>query len=346
VREYCSGYLKTKDFTIDQFTDMQKTIIITLLLLGSTLFLIGQSKKRFIRIPTDESFIYDICYSKAGTVLFVADDNSIKAFDTKSQQLISEFSNGHTAQILSIDLSTDSSTLVSGAKDSTTVIWDMESKKPLKTIKLKGIVTSVDISHDGKLLAIGTSAGTAYLYNLDNLQQQNIFNDHFEDISAVAISPGNNLLATTGADKTVKLYDVKTGELISQLDEHKNWVRDIAFSPDSSKLISCGDDSRVIHWNITNPEKPKPYINTKTGSGWVLCVEYYNDSHTYAYGDFGGNVAIKSAFAEYTAKTKAPVTKVIFQPNDNGYFKLAVATRGKGVLLMKAGNMIFKGEKE
>jgi WD40 repeat protein len=155
----------------------------------------------------------------------------------------------------------------------------------------------------------------------------------------VKFSPDGALLATASGDNSINIYDVKNNKLITSLTGHKSWVRDISFSEDGTKLISCSDDSRLITWDINNIQNILIRDNSKFGFSWILSVAFNEDSKTYAYGGVNGNAVIETTFGDYKAKINKPINRILFKPNEGIYLKIAIATRGKGVMLIDAKNM-------
>jgi WD40 repeat protein len=322
---------------------MKKKIFMAFAFLSSLFIGYSQKGNAPIVYKTNNDIIYNICFTEKGGVLGIADDNTIKAYSTNSQGLLYEFKNGHKSQILAIDISKDSTLLVSGGKDSTMVIWDFVNKKILKSLTYqKGIITSVKISPDRRYLASGGTDNKVYLYDLEKNEVVHEFTDHVDDITSVKFSPDGTLLATASGDNTIKIYDVKNIKLLASLTGHKSWVRDISFSGDGTRLISCGDDSRIIEWNITNIQNIRVLNNSKIAFCWILSVAFNNDSKSYAYGDFNGNTIIDTPFSRYKINFNVPINKVIFKPNENDVLEIAIATRGKGVFLINAKDMKLK----
>jgi WD40 repeat protein len=284
----------------------------------------SQKDKDFIVFNTDSKIIYDICFSDNGKVLVIADNKTIKAYSTEENGLITEFKGGHKEQILSIDISEDSTLLISGGNDSIINIWDFFTNQILKTLKYhKGIITVVKISPSRKYLASGGTDCKVIIYDLDKNHIINEFNDHKDDITSIAFNPNSTMLASASADETIKIYDLISRKLITSLTGYKNWVRDLSWSSDGTELISCGDDSKI-------------------GVGWLLSIQFNEDNKTYSTGGINGRAWIITPFSKYGAKIKYPINKIIFKPDEKIYLTIALATRGKGVILVSANNMDLK----
>ena len=300
----------------------------------------AQNNKVYYRFPTGATIIYDICFTPDGKAIGIADNKSIKVYSMVTNELIREFRDGHSGQILSIDISNDSTKLVSGAKDSTVVIWDFKEGKLLKSLKCNSIITSVCISPDSQYLAYGGSDNMVFVYDMVNDRIISTFSEHSDDITSIAYSPDGNYIATSSGDKMINIYE--NGALLTKLSGHKNWVRDISFNSDGTKLISCGDDRKVITWDISDIGNPGIIIDSKHGFDWLLSVDFNQDDKTYAFADFKGNIEISSNPGGYECNIKSPINRILFKPNEGIFLKIAVATRGKGALLIDVKNMKMK----
>lgn len=319
----------------------KKIILIYLLTVFFTFELSAQKKNPEIHFGNQNSIVYDICFSPNGNVLFVAEDNTINVYRTETQELITQFDTEHTKQIISIDISQDSSIFVSGGKDSLIVIWDLLNGGIKKKLSYhQGIVTSVKISPDNRLITSGSTDNKVVVYDIVDEKILYTFSDHKDDITAVDFSPNGEILASSSGDHNINLYNLKNGKLITTLSEHKDWVRDISFSPDSSKLISCGDDSKVIIWNIDNLDNIKSTV-LKQGFKWLLSSNFNNNSEAYVVAGLEGKIKIYTRFVEVRYNLKAPINKAIFVP-DETQLKIIMATRGKGVILLYSKDMKYK----
>jgi WD40 repeat protein len=298
-----------------------------------------------VNFKTESRSVSDICFTFKGTALAVTDNKSVKIFSTQTGDLLKEFTNGHKRQILTIDISKDSTILVSGGKDSIIVIWNIVSGEILKSLYFhKAIVTSVQFSPDCRYLLSGDSDGKVILYDMKQEKVIREFKDHKRDITAVEFSPDGKLIATAGGDKLIFIYETGNLNLAASLTGHHDWIRDISFSGDSKKLISCGDDSKIFQWHLVNMKVIK---NTRLSNGfisWITGVDYNIDNLSYAYCCFDGSVIIVTPFSKYKTKIKGPVNKIFFKPSEGSYLKVAVATMKSGVLIIDAINMKTKKE--
>jgi len=320
--------------------------IILLIIFMSVLYPVdSRDKQGYFLFNTSCKIIYDIDFTEKGEALAIADNMEIKIYSTVSKELLQTFKNGHRGQILSIDISKDSTLLASAGKDSTIVIWDFISGKIIKKLSWsEGIVTSVEISPDGKYLVAGASDDKAYLYDIARGVLIKTYAVQNDDILCVAFSPTGKLFVIAGAEGLVKVYSIETGDLITSLSGHSNFVRDLSFNGDGTRLLSCGDDSRIITWNFSDIKDIFKTSDKQYGKSWLLCGSYRADGDAYAYGSVNGSIEIKWSQGIYKGRLGVPVNRVLFYPVEGPYLQIAVATRGKGVMLIDGSGLKLKNK--
>ncbi|HEY9647110.1 MAG TPA: WD40 repeat domain-containing protein, partial [Chroococcidiopsis sp.] len=108
---------------------------------------------------------------------------------------------------------------------------------------------SIDISPNGKMVAVGDASGLVYLWHLETTQLLTTFLGHTGWVWSVAFSPDGTTLASSGGDATVRLWDVNSGQCLQILTGHIGCVWCVAFSPDGQRLASGSDDQTVRIWN-------------------------------------------------------------------------------------------------
>jgi WD40 repeat protein len=318
---------------------------ILLLYIFFSISCIGYSQKEnaFVIFKTDNKTIYDICFTNKGAALGIADGNNIKIYSIENNRLIGELSNEHTKQILSLDISTDSTILVSGGKDSTIVVWDLPHGRLVKKLKYhQGIVISAKISPDNRLIASGGSDKNVFVYDIDKNEVRYKFSDQKDDITSVAFSQDSHMLAAASGDGSIIIYDLRNGKIITKLSGQKKWTRAIKFNNDGTKLISGGDYSNIYIYYLANPLNIQKDKFFDTYFNWILGIDFFTDDQTYAYCGLNGKAVIITPYAKYISKIKVPVNKVYFMPNERSILKIAIATMGKGVMLIDTKDMKLK----
>src|SRR5581483_1325562 len=157
------------------------------------------------------------------------------------------------SQIEAFDVSSDGQRIVTGGKDPTLRLWDVQTGQPRQPT-FSGHTAFVDaaaFSPDGRRLASAGDDKTVRLWNADTGQQILPPLMHDDEGWTVAFSPDGHILASGSKDTTIRLWNTDTGQLIGQpLRGHTAGVHDLAFSPDGRRLASAGEDNALRMWDV------------------------------------------------------------------------------------------------
>jgi WD40 repeat protein len=225
----------------------------------------------------------------------------IFAVTVRTQELAVQ--QGHTGTLTSIAISPDGRTLASGNSDHTIKLWDLETKRELRSIAgHSGFVQSVAFSPDGKTLASGSTDETIKLWDVTTgrfLQvfrattapEDNAFTRLFPDahIYSVKFSPDGKLLACGGSDGTVRLWDVASGKQIATfagLDTAKD-VFAVTFSPNGRMLAAADSSGKIKIWNVAT----RAVLMTLDHAAEVYSIAFSPEELTLASG--GDDKAVK-----------------------------------------------------
>jgi len=189
---------------------------------------------------------------------------------------------GHSSWVYFVKFSPDGLTLASASRDTTAVIWNVESGKVVHTLKGHSQpVASLEFSPDGNLLATTSADNTIKIWDVETGNLLRTLSGHFEWILCISFNPDGKTIASGGDDNTIKIWDVYSGELLKTFTGHTDWVRSVDFSPDGLTLVSGGEENMIIFWDVNSGQK----INSvKTRSG---AVRYNYDGSLIASGGFG-----------------------------------------------------------
>ncbi|QPC83986.1 WD40 repeat domain-containing protein [Phototrophicus methaneseepsis] len=111
-----------------------------------------------------------------------------------------------------------------------------------------GTVQTVAWSHDGEMIAVGTSVGV-WIYDAPfEPDNRYLLTSATESILKAAFSPDDKLVATISRDQNLSLWDVQTGRNV--FTGFHGGVQDVAFNSTSTSLVTVGQDSNMIFWNL------------------------------------------------------------------------------------------------
>ncbi|MFP4101481.1 S-layer homology domain-containing protein [Coleofasciculus sp.] len=199
---------------------------------------------------------------------------------------------GHSRGIMSVEISPDGQTLVSGG-DNTVKIWDLSTGELQRTLRDHSEwVYSVDVSPDSRRIASGSVDNTVKIWNLQTGELLHNLTGHSDSVIDIDISPGGGLVASGSDDETIKVWDLGTGELLRTFTGHTDPVNAVAISPDGETVVSGSFDGTIKVWNWRRVED-NDLLRTLSGhSGGVHAVAIAPDGQTLISGGQDNTIKI------------------------------------------------------
>ncbi|WP_286824661.1 hypothetical protein, partial [Microcystis sp. LSC13-02] len=216
---------------------------------------------------------------------------------------------GHDSVVTSVNFSPDGKTLVSGSRDNTIKLWDVETGQEILTLKgHDSNVWSVNFSPDGKTLVSGSGDNTIKLWNVETGQEIRTLKGHDSYVNSVNFSPDGKTLVSGSDDNTIKLWNVETGQ--------ENSVWSVNFSPDGKTLVSGSGDSTIKLWNVETGQE----IRTLKGhDDSVYSVNFSSDGKTLVSGSYDTTIKLWNVKTGQEIRTlkghDSVVTSVNFSPD-------------------------------
>ena len=205
----------------------------------------------------------------------------------------------HPARIISIGISGDGQTLISGSQGKTITLWNLKNKEKIHSFNLNGHdnhISRIAISPNGKILASGGGFHdrTIKLWHLETgAEIRTLKPNPGGEITALAFTPDGETLVSSSYDKTVRVWNWQTGEEIHSLTGHKNWVTSVALSSDGNMIVSGDWDGMVKLWDLHTGEEISS-LDEFCGSyaNVIASVNISPDAKTIAIGDRSGRIKL------------------------------------------------------
>jgi WD40 repeat protein len=137
-----------------------------------------------------------------------------------------------------------------------------------------GIVASIDVSPDGRLLASAGPDNVVKLWDLVSGKLLRNLHGHSDVVSCVVFNPSGSILASGSVDSTIRLWDVATGNVLKTLQEHADTVSTVAFSRDGKMLASGSRDKMIKLWEVDTGKQ----LRTWTASEEVVSLAVSPDA--------------------------------------------------------------------
>ncbi|MBH8571769.1 AAA-like domain-containing protein [Nostocaceae cyanobacterium CENA369] len=249
---------------------------------------------------------------------------------------------GHTAAVLAVDVSPDSSLIASASVDKTIKLWRRDGTEVATLKGHTATVRSIAFSPDGQRLASASEDGTLKLWQLNGEpalregfppqatgeprrgQLLRTFKGHTASVWGVAWSPDGQFLASASFDTTVKLWK-RDGKLLRTLQGYKQGFWGIAWSPDGEIVAAANLDKTVKLWKRDtsgwqNAKSLQPLLGH---TGWVVGVAFSPDGKTIASSSEDKTVKLwqrdskDGSYHQYKTLTghSAGIWGVAFSPN-------------------------------
>ena len=211
---------------------------------------------------------YDIAYSQDGSLVATAAQTArpnLKIFRTSDNALVSQLP-GHPQNTYGTAFSPNGELLASAGSigdgvtaDTTTVkIWRVSDGTLVHEVPANtgGYASSVQFSHDGKLLATSGGMYDIEIWRVSDWSRVlDIPTTDPQTTYTARFSPDDRYLVTSGTKNTAKVWRVADGSLVSTLVGHTYSVADAVFSPDGTEVATVGYDNTARIWNPMTGEQ-------------------------------------------------------------------------------------------
>jgi WD40 repeat protein/ribosomal protein S27E len=193
------------------------------------------------------------------------------------------------SEITTVVTASDSSLIAAGSPSGNFGVWSRNDDKPLFTGVHDVGVQCMALSHDLKLLAIG-SEKSVVLWDIHSRRQVRKFMTPDEDARSIGFSADDNLLicVSRAGEVTVTVWNTSTGEMKSK--EQTNYFADkSAISRDGAFVVIGTPNSDVVLWDVQQqrvlqtiacPEQPS--INSLLQLSFTLGSEGVIASYDWA----------------------------------------------------------------
>lgn len=185
---------------------------------------------------------------------------------------------GHTGQVTSVAISSDGKIAVSGSRDKTVRVWDLQTGQTRNVLKGHfNDVESVAFTPDGMTIIFGSVDSTLRIWNLLTNEIRTIFIGQLINVRSVAISPDCQTVLLGCTDGIVRICNILTGEIHHILKGHERSVESVVISLDGTTAISGSKDKTIRVWDIQTGETKKilnghtDYVTSVVlGSDWKI----------------------------------------------------------------------------
>lgn len=124
----------------------------------------------------------------------------------------------------------------------------MEKLKSMS--KSADIINCIDFRSDGKLFAIGNSAGNIQIFDSSSKKLIRNLKGHKGAVRKVKFAPNKINLYSISDDKTFKVWDIPTETELKTIEAHEDYIRACAISQSGKYFITGAYDHKIKIWNV------------------------------------------------------------------------------------------------
>lgn len=238
------------------------------------------SGENLLTIPPDGiGYVRDVEFSPDGLTIAATTWSSAlggtaRIYDSASGAELQRLY-AHRTTIANVEFSPDGEMLATGSRDGSVKIWNIEQGVEITSyVGFPERVHDIEYSPDGEYMMIGLGNagdfpdgsdnpvdGSAYLWDLRNRTQAQVYAGHSNWTWAADISPDGNLVASGSGplslpaspddlDATARVWDAASGQQVLALSGHSNTVDSVRFTLDGNYLLSASWDGGIRRWDL------------------------------------------------------------------------------------------------
>jgi WD40 repeat protein len=205
-----------------------------------------------------------------------------------AQQPIALFT-GHEGPVNCIDLSPDGKTLISGSKDETIRVWNLENKTLLKALSTEGSsVKKVDFNSTGSRFVASLYLRIAE-FDSKTFKSSASGEIHTAFVETSIFSPDDKTILTSSwRDNTLSIYKAGTFKKVIAFPE-SIWVDNAIFNKLGSIVYSGGHDDKIKCWDVKSGQMTRSFSGH---DDWVYDVCLSPDESLLYSGSFDKTIRV------------------------------------------------------
>ncbi|GMG39404.1 unnamed protein product [Ambrosiozyma monospora] len=203
-----------------------------------------------------------------GTLVVIGTKEGVLSLvDLASSSILHSIDDAHSGQrILSIEITPDGKSILTGSSDKSVRFWEIQVEKELvpgtedrfvnklqlnhtRTLELNDEVLCIKVSPDSKLLSVGLIDNTVKVFFYDTLKFFLSLYGHKLPILSIDISFDSKLIITSSADKNIRIWGLDFGDCHKSIFGHQDSIMCVKFVPNSKNFFSCSKDGMIKYWD-------------------------------------------------------------------------------------------------
>ena len=162
---------------------------------------------------------------------------------------------GHGGGVLTVSVTADGRRAVSGSRDKTLRVWDLERGICIRRLDGDDAVTSISITPDGRRAVSGNFGEPLMkVWDLETGACTRTIEGGRGWFWSVSITPDGRCGVSgsndfSNSDSVVRMWDLESGVCLQTLEGHKGHVECVSVTPDGQRAVSGGDEGIRV-WDL------------------------------------------------------------------------------------------------
>jgi WD40 repeat protein len=227
--------------------------------------------------------LYDAALSPDGRIVAAAGDGAfVRLWRWRHGKLVMRLG-GFVERVDGVAFS-PAGRLVAAAGGKTVRVWRAGDGAPAAQPRRerRDDMTSLAFHPSGELLAVGSSGGSADIWNMRTTERVARMTGHGDAVAAVAFSADGAYLATAGRDGFVNVWAVSSGHLVTTLRTRASSLEAVAFAPRGREVAVAGAEGRVTVFDCAEcrplaalvclaANRVTPEVRTREADAFAAC---------------------------------------------------------------------------
>ncbi|XP_018426248.1 PREDICTED: WD repeat-containing protein 88 [Nanorana parkeri] len=261
-------------------------------------------------------------------LLTCSHDQTAKLWDLSTNTSIRDYGGEHTAPISQCSPTRDDRRMVTSSYDKTVKFWDLETGKVLWSVSLDGLVTSCNVSGDGKLVVCSVDVDNAMCI-IDSASASKVLHikdQHTSTITRCCFDPESQRICSVSSDRAVKLWDVIAQRTTLKINgAHGNVISDCGFSNNGRLICTASWDKSIKLWDVNGGEYRRRAPDTlHAHSGSVSSCAFSEDGSTLVSGGYDRTIVVWDV--------NSACKKLVLKGHTDWVLDVAMSTNQKWIL--------------
>jgi WD40 repeat protein/serine/threonine protein kinase len=252
-----------------------------------------ESDRAVMLLHSDVRMVTSLVFHPNGQQIIAGNiANGIEIWDLESRQKTTL--SGHRSPVVSVALSRDGSTLVSGGQDGTIHRWRLGETHAAQTMGDANSRLLQALAFDPQRLHVvaATADKAVRVWNSSTGRLVTRLREADGHVEAVDVSPDGGRLVAGTESGVLMLWNTATWELAKRIKAHSGMVRSARFSPDGRTIASSGHHGPIQVWDAQSGANLGSLVGHEAE---VSAIAFSPDGRRLVSGSSDGTVRIWDA---------------------------------------------------